>query len=63
MKNEILTINSQIDTLPLSVAVIAPEGDVKGVVQMAHGMAEHKARYFPSFLMDRKNICGNFKST
>ena len=47
MKNEILTINSQIDNLPLSVAVIAPEGDVKGVVQMAHGMAEHKARYFP----------------
>ncbi|MBQ9961011.1 MAG: alpha/beta hydrolase [Firmicutes bacterium] len=47
MKKEIFTINSNIDNLPLSVAVIAPEGDVKGVVQLAHGMAEHKARYFP----------------
>lgn len=47
MIKEIFNLNSKIDNLPLSVAVIAPEGDVKGVVQMAHGMAEHKARYFP----------------
>ena len=46
MKREILTINSNCDNLPLSVAVFAPEGEVKGVVQFAHGMAEHKERYF-----------------
>lgn len=46
MKREILTINSNCDKLPLSVAIFAPEGEVKGVVQFAHGMAEHKERYF-----------------
>jgi len=46
MKREILTINSNCDNLPLSVAIFAPEGEVKGVVQFAHGMAEHKERYF-----------------
>lgn len=46
MKKEILTINSNCDNLPLSVAVFEPEGEVKGIVQFAHGMAEHKERYF-----------------
>lgn len=47
MKKEILTLNSEFDGLPLSVALYAPEGDVKGIVQLAHGMSEHKERYFP----------------
>ena len=47
MKKEILKIESTFDGLPLSVAVYAPEGEVKGIVQMAHGMSEHKERYFP----------------
>lgn len=46
MKRELLIINSKCDNLPLSVAVFEPEGEVKGVVQFAHGMAEHKERYF-----------------
>lgn len=47
MKQEILTIHSSCDNLPLSVAMIYPEGDVKGIIQLVHGMAEHKERYFP----------------
>ncbi len=46
MKRELLIINSDCDNLPLSVAVFEPEGEVKGIVQFAHGMAEHKERYF-----------------
>ena len=49
MRKEILTINSKFDGLPLSVALYAPEeaGAVKGIVQLVHGMSEHKERYFP----------------
>ena len=47
MMKEILTIHSSYDGLPLSTAVYAPEGEVKGIVQMVHGMSEHKERYFP----------------
>ena len=47
MMKEILTIHSGYDGLPLSTAVYAPEGEVKGIVQMVHGMSEHKERYFP----------------
>ena len=46
MKRELLYINSNCDNLPLAVAVFEPEGEVKGIVQFAHGMAEHKERYF-----------------
>lgn len=46
MKRELLYINSNCDNLPLSVAVFEPEGEVKGIVQFVHGMAEHKERYF-----------------
>ena len=46
MKKEILTISSNFDGLELSAAIYAPEGDVKGIVQMVHGMSEHKERYF-----------------
>lgn len=46
MKKEYLTIDSACDGLPLSVAVFAPEGEVKGIIQFAHGMAEHKERYY-----------------
>lgn len=46
MKRELLIINSNCDNLPLSVAVFQPDGEVKGVVQFSHGMAEHKERYF-----------------
>ena len=61
MKKEILKIDSAFDGLPLSTAVYAPdEGcQVKGIVQMAHGMSEHKERYFPfmEFLADAGYAC------
>lgn len=45
MKTEI-TLNSNCDGLPISVAVIAPDKDIKAIVQISHGMSEHKERYF-----------------
>lgn len=45
MKTEI-TLNSNCDELPISVAVIAPDKDIKAIVQISHGMSEHKERYF-----------------
>ena len=47
-KTEMFTIPSAVDGLPLSVFVVSPEdGQPKGLVQFAHGMAEHKERYLP----------------
>ena len=49
---EIQTIPSMADGLPLSVEIIAPDTAPHGVVQISHGMAEHKERYedFMTFL-------------
>ena len=38
---------SRVDGLLLEVMVIEPEGEVKGILQMCHGMAENKERYQP----------------
>ena len=37
---------SKCDGLKLDIAYIVPEGEVLGVIQLSHGMAEHKERYF-----------------
>lgn len=52
---EIITLSSNHDGLPLSVAMLAPKGNIKALVQLAHGMAEHKERYYPlmGFLAER----------
>jgi alpha-beta hydrolase superfamily lysophospholipase len=53
---ENLTIPSQADGLPLAVCLATPEsGEPKALVQLAHGMAEHKGRYLPfmSYLADQ----------
>ena len=42
-----LEINSLFDGLTLSILILKPKGKIKGIVQIAHGMAEHKERYFP----------------
>ena len=39
-------INSSSDNLKLEVAYIIPKGEIKGVVQILHGMCEHKERYY-----------------
>ena len=47
-KIENLTIPSRVDGLPLSVSLVAPDtGEPKALVQLAHGMAEHRERYLP----------------
>ena len=45
---ENITIPSEADGLPLSVCLVTPDsGQPKALVQLAHGMAEHKERYLP----------------
>lgn len=58
-KFETLTICSHVDDLALSVALATPDGAPKALVQFAHGMAEHKERYFPfmQFLADNGYAC------
>ena len=47
MKREELTLHSDFDGLPLSLLLILPEGKPKGILQISHGMEEHKERYEP----------------
>ena len=59
-KTETIVINSNADGLGLSVCVVSPDGgQPKGLVQFAHGMAEHKERYLPfmQFLADHGYAC------
>ncbi len=44
MKNEELTIRSDYDQLELGVSIRLPENPV-GILQLVHGMAEHRERY------------------
>ena len=46
MERKDFTIESQFDGLELHVVVMEPDAAIRGVVQFAHGMAEHKERYF-----------------
>ena len=43
----ILTIASPADGLKLSLLYVEPKDAPKGIVQIAHGMCEHKERYIP----------------
>lgn len=42
-----LVIKSKFDGLDLNVLIMKPKGKAKGIVQISHGMAEHKERYIP----------------
>lgn len=59
MKIENLYIASKMDELPLSVILAEPDGDPVGVVQLVHGMAEHKERYLPfiEYLCEYGFVC------
>lgn len=53
-------IKSKKDNLELEVAISEPlSGEYKGIVQMSHGMAEHKERYFDfmEYLSSKGYIC------
>ena len=54
MKEEKIKIISKADKLPIDCILIKPEGEIKGVIQIAHGMNEHKERYidFMNFLAE-----------
>ena len=54
-----ITLQSNYDKLPLSVLVIAPENSPKGILQLVHGMAEHKNRYeeMMSFFAEKGYVC------
>ena len=44
-EKEKIKIISEVDELEIDCLLIQPEGEIKGVVQLAHGMNEHKERY------------------
>lgn len=41
------TLKSYTDELDLAVSSLEPEGEIKAVIQLVHGMCEHKERYYP----------------
>lgn len=47
MKIEEFTLKSNQDQLELSIALINPSKKAKGIIQISHGMAENKERYYP----------------
>lgn len=44
---EFFTLESRQDGLQLSMLMVRPDGEVRALVQLAHGMCEHKERYLP----------------
>ena len=56
---ELFQLKSEHDGLTLSCAKVLPDGKPKALVQFAHGMAEHKERYFPlmEFLAEHGYAC------
>lgn len=53
------SLKSNYDGLDLAVMMVRPEGEARVLVQLAHGMCEHKERYLPfmQYLADRGCIC------
>lgn len=47
MKEKRFTLASDYDGLGLRCVLYEPDGEIKGIVQIAHGMCEHKDRYLP----------------
>ncbi|MDO4941656.1 MAG: alpha/beta fold hydrolase [Lachnospiraceae bacterium] len=59
MQTQTYKIVSKMDELGLSVLLAMPESDVVGIVQLVHGMEEHKERYLPfmKYLCDHGYLC------
>lgn len=51
--------NSLCDGLELGVTVVLPETEMKGILQLSHGMAEYRLRYldFMKYMADRGYLC------
>ena len=56
---EFLSLESRQDGLKLALMVVHPEGEPRAIVQIAHGMCEHKERYAPfmEYLAARGCVC------
>lgn len=56
---ESFMMKSEQDGLALSVVMVQPEGEIRALVQLAHGMTEHKERYLPfmEYLAERGCLC------
>ena len=46
MKKENIQIKSNCDGLMIDVEIFIPDGNIKGIVQLSHGMVEHKVYYY-----------------
>ena len=59
MKEEKINITSEYDGLKLEGILISPESEIKAVIQLVHGMNEHKERYidFMRFLAQNGYAC------
>lgn len=59
MKEYHFEIESEADGLKLSVMRIEPDSDIKGIVQLVHGMCEYKERYidFMKYLAQHGYAC------
>ena len=59
MKQRKFTIQSDMDGLKLFGIRTEPDGEARGMVFFAHGMAEHKERYLPfmEYLSDHGYVC------
>lgn len=61
MKHETVSVKSPCDGLALSALAVIPdaEKEMRGIVQLVHGMSEHKTRYinFMEFLADHGFLC------
>lgn len=55
------TLSSPADGLGLSVSCLTPREGIrpKGIIQLVHGMCEHKERYFPfmEYMADKGYVC------
>lgn len=52
-------LKASADSLDLAVAYIEPESSPRGIVQLVHGMCEHKERYYPfmEYLASEGYVC------
>lgn len=59
MRTEKIKINSKVDNLEIECLLVVPDEEIKGIIQIAHGMNEHKERYldFMGFLAQNGYAC------
>lgn len=59
MNETTFVMESKADGLPLSVMTVVPEGEIRAIVQIVHGMCEYKERYldFMRFLASNGYAC------